>query len=73
MSLSRALTPVSIGLASLSKVTWIVLFGLQRLTIGWTKKEVGRGGGGGGEDGGGEGDRRKQIMSSYTANVPGRQ
>lgn len=65
MSLFRAVTPVSICLASLSKVTCIVLFGLQRLTIDWTK----RGGVGrrrrrrvsGGRGGGGE---RKQIMCS---------
>lgn len=43
-SLFRAVTPVSICLASLSKVTRIVLFGLQKLTIHRTK----RGGGGGG-------------------------
>lgn len=60
VSLFRAVTPVSICLASLSKVTCIVLFGLQRLTIDWTKREGD--GEGGGE--GGEGDRRKQIMCS---------
>lgn len=59
VSLFRAVTPVSICLASLSKVTCIVLFGLQRLTIDWTK----RGGVGGEEDEEEEGER-KQIMCS---------
>lgn len=62
MSLFRAVTPVSIRLASLSKVTCIVLFGLQRLTVDWTLrgKEVGGGVGGGV----GRADRRRKIMCS---------
>lgn len=50
VSLFRAVTPVSICLASLSKVTCIVLFGLQRLTIDWTKR-------------GGVGRRRRRRVS----------